>query len=404
MEEAQWAIRQSQDALRDSVKELSSWVKEISIKDQRYADDAAGKQRVLPPIRGSVRSGTSPEPSPAAPRIASDDYRAWDRFAQEAADHDEEDTALIADPKEAAGREKDKGNGFFKVGDYDSAIRHYTKAMKLDPKNAVLSFNRAMAHLKKGDYEAAESDCTRGLDLDPQNVKALWRRGIARRELVRLEDARQDLQKAAALDPGNKDVQSELAKLAGVPKPERTRQPSSRRMKIEEVDSATPDLPPTKAQESRRMTIEEVDSVDAIPPEVPKEAEPDVTASTRVAAIAASVDAVVGTESASRDAGLTPVAASAATPSPSSTTKKIPPPPTSMLDFERDWRSLRKDPEACYLYLKVLWLLDWRLSLPLTRYTPQSLGPQTLSTIMKGGLESQHLSQIMAILLTFYTE
>lgn len=42
-----------------------------------------------------------------------------------------------------------QGNKFFKAGSYDSAINCYTLGMELDPDNALLPANRAMAFLKK---------------------------------------------------------------------------------------------------------------------------------------------------------------------------------------------------------------------------------------------------------------
>ena len=43
--------------------------------------------------------------------------------------------------------------------------------MALDPKNAVLPANRAMALLKKEQYGAAEADCTLALAIDRTYTK-----------------------------------------------------------------------------------------------------------------------------------------------------------------------------------------------------------------------------------------
>jgi hypothetical protein len=43
--------------------------------------------------------------------------------------------------------------------------------MTLDPLNAVLPANRAMALLKKGQFGAAETDCTLALSIDTTYIK-----------------------------------------------------------------------------------------------------------------------------------------------------------------------------------------------------------------------------------------
>ncbi len=44
------------------------------------------------------------------------------------------------------------------MGEYDEAIQHFTKAIGLDPKNAISYFNRATLKVRIGDIEGARSD------------------------------------------------------------------------------------------------------------------------------------------------------------------------------------------------------------------------------------------------------
>ena len=44
------------------------------------------------------------------------------------------------------------------MGEYESAIQHFTKAIGLDPKNAISYFNRATLKIRIGDIEGARSD------------------------------------------------------------------------------------------------------------------------------------------------------------------------------------------------------------------------------------------------------
>lgn len=44
------------------------------------------------------------------------------------------------------------------MGEYEEAIQHFTKAIGLDPKNAISYFNRATLKIRIGDIEGARSD------------------------------------------------------------------------------------------------------------------------------------------------------------------------------------------------------------------------------------------------------
>ncbi|KAJ7733560.1 hypothetical protein DFH07DRAFT_967957 [Mycena maculata] len=108
---------------------------------------------------------------------------------------------------------KEKGNAAFKVGDYPTAIGHYSVAIHHDRTDATFPLNRAAAYLKLGKNEDAERDCTAVLTLSKNNVKALFRRAQARAALGKLAEAHDDLTAAAALDPANQPVKEELARV-----------------------------------------------------------------------------------------------------------------------------------------------------------------------------------------------
>lgn len=212
-----------------------------------------------------------------------------------------------------------------------------------------MPLNRSMALIKKGDFRAAEADCSACLKLDPKNIKALWRRGIARGEIGKLEEAKEDLRQAAALDPANKDVRKELAKVEGMIASQPTTA-TKRRMKIEEVDVLPAPQPQADTKQSRRMKIEEVDSIDGTVSKekstIPEPATPSNSAYVKKEPVEPS-----------KPPAEAPVPAAAPVPAEEAPASKpsrpIPPVPTSMLDFERDWRSLRNDWESLYAYFKV---------------------------------------------------
>merc|ERR1719308_265934 len=134
---------------------------------------------------------------PVRPR----DYSEWDKFDVDAACEEveksgtEDEGGYTSEEEELENQrlmveavsEKDRGNDWFKKGDYDKAIEKYTKGMSLDPSNAMLPANRAMALLKKYQYGAAETDCTLALSIDNTYVKAYQRRASARTGLGKYE-------------------------------------------------------------------------------------------------------------------------------------------------------------------------------------------------------------------------
>ncbi|KAF8516832.1 hypothetical protein BU17DRAFT_92437 [Hysterangium stoloniferum] len=106
---------------------------------------------------------------------------------------------------------KDKGNAFFKAGEWAEAVGHYSAAILVDQSNPTLPLNRAAAYLKLGKNIDAERDCTTVLALDPSNVKARFRRAQARLALENYQDSERDLLDALKLEPANDSVKKELA-------------------------------------------------------------------------------------------------------------------------------------------------------------------------------------------------
>ena len=125
---------------------------------------------------------------------------------------------------EAAGKKKEEGNAFFKVGKYERASKRYEKARKFVEYDSSFSdeekqqtkalkitcnLNNAACKLKLKDYKQAEKMCTKVLELDSRNVKALYRRAQAYLHLVDLDLAEMDIKKALEIEPNNRDVKME---------------------------------------------------------------------------------------------------------------------------------------------------------------------------------------------------
>lgn len=74
---------------------------------------------------------------------------------------------------------KDKGNEFFKTGEYQTAIRHYTNAIvirivllqKIDGQNSFYYSNRARCHKLLENYKEASEDAQKCIEIDMTNLK-----------------------------------------------------------------------------------------------------------------------------------------------------------------------------------------------------------------------------------------
>jgi small glutamine-rich tetratricopeptide repeat-containing protein alpha len=84
------------------------------------------------------------------------------------------------DQKKDAEALKSKGNASMAAKNYPEAIDFYTKALALDPGNAVFLSNRAAAHSATRDHESARADAEAAVAVDPKYTKGWSRLGLAR--------------------------------------------------------------------------------------------------------------------------------------------------------------------------------------------------------------------------------
>lgn len=54
---------------------------------------------------------------------------------------------------------------------YGAAVSLYTKAVELDPQNAVYYANRAFAHIKLEEYGSAVADASKAIEVDSTYAK-----------------------------------------------------------------------------------------------------------------------------------------------------------------------------------------------------------------------------------------
>lgn len=117
------------------------------------------------------------------------------------------------DPKVVAEAEaaKDEANQNFKAKHYTLAVDGYSRAIELNPYNAVYLSNRAFANIKLENYGAAVADSTKAIELDPKYVKGYYRRGDANFAMGKFKLALKDLRTAAKVAPKDPDLRKKLA-------------------------------------------------------------------------------------------------------------------------------------------------------------------------------------------------
>lgn len=108
--------------------------------------------------------------------------------------------------------ERNRGNDFFKKGDYEGAVKSYTRCLGINSRSGVAFSNRAMAYLKLREFGRAEKDASSALEIDPAHIKSYQRRSSARVSLGKLRAALRDLKTAENIDGGGKGLAVEIRK------------------------------------------------------------------------------------------------------------------------------------------------------------------------------------------------
>ncbi|KAG8439731.1 hypothetical protein GDO86_005777 [Hymenochirus boettgeri] len=236
----QLQMKQNAEELQDFMRELESWGKDIKQKDAKLCNQTITDKQILPPIRNKdykkkKKSNTKPPEEKKSqedcikPKKKLLDYEYWnkldvDKALQEIDKEDNTNESMSAESEsgdedgitvntEKALAEKEKGNNYFKAGNYDEAIQCYTRGMSADPYNAVLPTNRASAFFRLKKFAVAESDCNLAIALNRNYYKAYARRAAARLALKNFQGAKEDYEKVLELDTNNFDAKNELRKI-----------------------------------------------------------------------------------------------------------------------------------------------------------------------------------------------
>ena len=204
------------------------------------ASPSASPISQLPPVRGTVQliPAVTRDPSPAPllkpARIPSYDYACWDRYDVEAQLERLDASETAAAPEQPTGhgnpaiddqlplhglsdaersmlalRERQKGNEYFRSGDFSRAAVYYTRSINTSPTAAAFN-NRAQVNLKLGRHGLALLDCGAVLRREPRNAKALLRRGLAHQMNRDWIKARADFQRVLQMEPNNPQARQRL--------------------------------------------------------------------------------------------------------------------------------------------------------------------------------------------------
>lgn len=108
---------------------------------------------------------------------------------------------------------KDKGNEFFKAGNYLKAAALYTQAIKQDPSNHTLYSNRAAAFLHLVKLNKALADAEMTISLKPDWEKGYFRKGCILEAMERYDEAMEAFQIASKHNPQSVEVSKKIKSL-----------------------------------------------------------------------------------------------------------------------------------------------------------------------------------------------
>ncbi|BAF09477.1 hsp70-Hsp90 organizing protein [Oryza sativa Japonica Group] len=109
------------------------------------------------------------------------------------------------DPK-LADEEREKGNQLFKEQKYPDAVKHYTEAIRRNPKDPKVYSNRAACYTKLGAMPEGLKDAEKCIELDPTFSKGYTRKGAIQFFMKEYDKAMETYQAGLKHDPNNPEL------------------------------------------------------------------------------------------------------------------------------------------------------------------------------------------------------
>ncbi|KDP25621.1 hypothetical protein JCGZ_20777 [Jatropha curcas] len=109
------------------------------------------------------------------------------------------------DPK-LADEEREKGNEYFKQQKYPEAVKHYTEALRRNPKDPKVYSNRAACYTKLGALPEGLKDAEKCIELDPTFSKGYTRKGAVQFFMKEYDKALETYQEGLKHDPQNPEL------------------------------------------------------------------------------------------------------------------------------------------------------------------------------------------------------
>lgn len=75
----------------------------------------------------------------------------------------------LPDSRRLALEEKDLGNEFYKKKEFESAIKHYKRAIEHDPTDITFYTNMAAVYFEQKEYEKCVKECERAIEIGREN-------------------------------------------------------------------------------------------------------------------------------------------------------------------------------------------------------------------------------------------